>query len=39
MDFAGGPVDKNLPANAGEVNAGDTGSILGPGRFHIQWGN
>ena len=26
----GGSVDKNLPANAG-----DTGSILGPGRPHI----
>ena len=29
-DFPGGAVGKNLPANAG-----DTGSILGPGRFHI----
>ena len=26
-DFPGGPVVKNLP-----TNAGDTGSILGPGR-------
>ena len=31
MDFPGDPVDKNLPANAEEVNAGNTGSILGPG--------
>ena len=31
MDFPGGPVDKNLPANAGEVSEGNTGSILGPG--------
>ena len=29
-DFPGGPVVKNLP-----TNAGDTGSILGPGRFHM----
>ena len=29
-DFPGGPVDTNLPASAG-----DTGSILGPGRFHM----
>ena len=29
MDFPGGPVVKNLPANAG-----DTGSISGLGRFH-----
>ena len=28
-DFSGGSVVKNLPANAGDV-----GSILGPGRFH-----
>ena len=27
-----GPVVKNLPANAG-----DTGSIPGPGRFHLTW--
>ena len=27
--FPGGTVDNNLPANAG-----DTGSIPGPGRFH-----
>ena len=30
MDFPGGTVDKNLPANAG-----DTGLIPGPGRFHM----
>ena len=29
-DFPGGPVVKNLPANAG-----DTGSISGLGRFHM----
>ena len=28
-DFAGGTVDKNSPAKAGQV-----GSIPGPGRFH-----
>ena len=28
--FAGGPVVKNL-----HWNAGDTGSIPGPGRFHM----
>ena len=33
-DFRGGPVVKNLPANAG-----DTSSIPGPGRFHMLWGN
>ena len=32
--FLGGPVVKNPPAKAG-----DTGSILGPGRFHIPQGN
>ena len=32
--FPGGAVDKNLPANAG-----DTGSIPGPGRFHKLWSN
>ena len=31
-DFPGGPVVKNLPANAG-----DTGSIPGPGRSHMLW--
>ena len=30
--FPGGPVVKNLPANAG-----DTGSIPGLGRFHMLW--
>ena len=30
VDFPGGPVVSNLPANAG-----DTGSIPGPGRSHI----
>ena len=33
-DFPGGPVVKNPPANAG-----DTGSRLGPGRFHMPQGN
>ena len=33
-DFPGGAVVKNLPANAG-----DTGSIPGPGRFHMPWSN
>ena len=32
--FLGGPVVKIPPRNAG-----DTGSILGPGRAHILWGN
>ena len=30
LDFPGGPVVKNLPANAGDV-----GSIPGMGRFHM----
>ena len=34
VDFLGGPVVKNLPANAG-----DMGSIPGPGRSHMPWGN
>ena len=34
MDFPGGAVDKNPP-----VNAGDTGSIPGPGRSHMLWSN
>ena len=34
MDFPGGPVVKNPPANAG-----DTGSITGPGRSHMPQGN
>ena len=33
-DFPGGPVVKNPPANAGEVD-----SIPGPGRFHMPCGN
>ena len=31
--FPGGSVAKNLP-----TNAGDTGSIPGPGRSHMLWG-
>ena len=34
MDFPGGPVVKNLPANAG-----DTDSIPSPGRFHVPEGD
>ena len=34
MDFPGGPVVKNLPANAR-----DTDVIHGPVRFHMLWGN
>ena len=33
-DFPGGPVVKNPSASAG-----DMGSIPGPGRSHIPWGN
>ena len=33
-DISGGPVVENPLANAG-----DTGSIPGPGAFHILWGN
>ena len=33
-DFPGGAVVKNLPANAG-----DMGSLPGPGRSHMQWSN
>ena len=33
-DFAGGAVVKNPPANAG-----DTGSVPGPGRSHMPWSN
>ena len=33
QDFPGGAVNKNLPANAGNV-----GSIPGQGRFHMPWG-
>ena len=34
MDFPGSLVIKNMPANAG-----DMGSIPGPGRYHMQGGN
>ena len=34
MDFPGGPVVKNLPANAA-----DMGLISGLGRFHMLQGN
>jgi len=34
QDFPGGVMDKNTPANAG-----DMGSIPGPGRSHIPRGN
>lgn len=34
VDFSGGPVVKNSPANAG-----DTGLIPGLGRFHMLQGN
>ena len=34
VGLPGGPVVKNLPANAG-----DTGSIPGLGRFHMRWSN
>ena len=33
-DFPGGPVVKNLPANAE-----DMGLIPDPGRFHMPWDN
>ena len=33
-DFPGGAVVKNQPANAG-----DMGSIPGPGRSHMLWSN
>ena len=33
-EFPGGPVVKNPPASAE-----DTGSIPGPGRSHVLWGN
>ena len=32
QDFAGGTVDRNLPADTE-----DTGLIPGPGRFHMLW--
>ena len=34
IDFPGGTVDNNLPANAG-----DTGLIPGPGSFHMLQSN
>ena len=34
LDFPGGTVGKNPPANAG-----DTGSIPGPGGSHVPWSN
>ena len=34
QDFSGGPVDTNLPADAG-----DSGLIPGLGRFHMLWDN
>ena len=34
VDFPGGAVVKNLPANAG-----DTGLSPGPGRSHMPWDN
>ena len=34
LELPGGTVDKKLPANAG-----DTGSIPGPGRVHMLWSN
>ena len=34
LNFPGGTVHKNLP-----VSAGDTGSIPGPGRFHVPQSN
>ena len=34
QDFPGGKVDKNLPANSGDMS-----SIPGPGRFPMPWGN
>ena len=34
LDFAGGPAAENL-----SVNAGDTGSIPAPGRFHMPQDN
>ena len=33
-DFRGGPVAENRPAGAG-----DMGSIPGPEKFHMLWGN
>ena len=33
-DFPGGPVVKNLPCHAGDVE-----SVPGLGRFHMPWGS
>ena len=33
LDFSGGTVDKNPPADAG-----DTGLISAPGIYHMPWG-
>ena len=33
-ELPGGTVDKNLPANAGDMS-----SIPGPGRSHMPWSN
>ena len=34
QDFLGGRMDRNPPANAGNI-----GLIPGPGRFHLLWSN
>ena len=34
LEFLGGTVDKNLPANAGDMSL-----IPAPGRFHVLWSN
>ena len=34
MDFPGGTLDKNLPANAGDMN-----SVPGLGEFHVPQSN
>ena len=34
LGFPGGPVFKNPPCNAGNVDL-----ISGPGRFHVLWSN
>ena len=34
LDFPGGPVFKNLSADAGDMD-----SVPGRGRFHMLWGN
>ena len=34
QDFTGGPKDKNLPANAGNL-----GSVYGLGRSRMPWSN